>query len=106
MLVALSTTAADLGTTGLVTLVVFAAKPLPPEAAPLSGSLALGGASLQTGLALADPLASLDTELARGAAAPVEVYEAPPAGAQSRQAQTAVASLVDHTSTASATACC
>ncbi|HUE03495.1 MAG TPA: hypothetical protein VMR62_28305 [Bryobacteraceae bacterium] len=58
---ALSTTAADLGTTSLVTLVVFAAKPLPPEAAALSGLLALGGALLQTGLALAGPLASLYT---------------------------------------------
>jgi len=36
-------------------------------------------------------------ELARVVAAPVEVYEAPPASAQSVQAQTALGSLVDHT---------
>ncbi len=53
MLVALSTTAADLGIMSLVTLVVFAAKPLPPESAALSGLLALGGGLLQTVLALA-----------------------------------------------------
>ena len=52
MLVALSTTAADLGIISLVTLLVFAAKPLPPESAALSGLLALGGGLLQTALAL------------------------------------------------------
>jgi uncharacterized membrane protein YccC len=104
MLVALSTTAADLGIMSLVTLVVFAAKPLPPESAALSGLLALGGGLLQTALALAfwpirkyvperRALAALYTELARVAAAPVEVREAPPASAQSVQAQTALASL-------------
>jgi hypothetical protein len=53
MLVALSSTAADLGIMSLVTLVVFAAKPLPPESAVLSGLLALGGGLLETALALA-----------------------------------------------------
>ena len=38
MLVALSTTASDLGIMSLVTLVVFAAKPLPPESAALSAA--------------------------------------------------------------------
>ncbi|MGO4882248.1 MAG: hypothetical protein ACLP59_15650 [Bryobacteraceae bacterium] len=47
MLVALSTAAADLGSISLVTLLVFAAKPLPPESAALSGLLALGGGLLQ-----------------------------------------------------------
>jgi uncharacterized membrane protein YccC len=104
MLVALSSTAADLGIMSLVTLVVFAAKPLPPESAALSGLLALGGGLLQTGLALAfwpvrryvperRVLAGLYLELARAAIAPVEVREAPPASAESTQAQTALASL-------------
>ena len=104
MLVALSTTAADLGIMSLVTLVVFAARPLPPESAALSGLLALGGGLLQTALALAfwpirryvperRALSSLYAELARAAVAPVEVREAPPASAQSVQAQAALASL-------------
>jgi hypothetical protein len=101
MLVALSTTAADLGTITLVTLVVFAAKPLPPESAALSGLLALGGGLLQTALALAfwpirryvperRALAALYTELARAAVAPPDVRSAPPASAQSVQAQAAL----------------
>jgi hypothetical protein len=104
MLVALSTTAADLGIMSLVTLVVFAAKPLPPESAALSGLLALGGGLLQTVLALAfwpirryvperRALAAFYAELARAAVAPPDVREAPPASAQSTQAQTALASL-------------
>ena len=102
MLVALSTTAADLGIMSLVTLVVFAAKPLPPESAALSGLLALGGGLLQTALALAfwpirryvperRALAAFYGELARAAVAPPDVRQAPPASAQSTQAQTALA---------------
>lgn len=104
MLVALSTTAADLGIMSLVTLVVFAAKPLPPESAALSGLLAAGGGLLQTALALAfwpirryaperRALAALYAELARAAAAPPDVRQSPPASAQSTQAQSALASL-------------
>jgi len=104
MLVALSPAAADLGIISLVTLVVFAAKPLPPESAALSGLLALGGGLLQTALALAfwpirkyvperRALAALYAELARAAVAPLDVRQAPPASAQSTQAQTALASL-------------
>ncbi len=108
MLVALSTTAADLGIMSLVTLVVFAAKPLPPESAALSGLLTLGGGLLQTGLALMfwpirryvperRALAALYAELARAAVAPVTVREAPSASAQSTQARTALVSLIgDH----------
>jgi hypothetical protein len=118
MLVALSTTAADLGIMSLVTLVVFSAKPLPPESAALSGLLALGGGLLQTALALAfwpirryaperRALAAFYAELARVAAAPVEEREAPGASAQSTQAQTALASLAAIIrSKASATGCC
>ena len=104
MLVALSTTAADLGIMSLVTLVVFAAKPLRPESAALSSGLAVGGGLLQTALALAfwpirryvperRALAGLYAELARAAVAQPDVREAPPASAQSTEAQTALASL-------------
>jgi len=103
LLVALSTTAADLGIMSLVTLVVFAAKPLPPESAALSGLLALGGGLLQTALALAfwpirryvperRALAAFYAELARAAVAPPDVRQAPPASAQSTQAQASLAS--------------
>lgn len=44
MLVALGTTAADLGVITLVTLVVFAAKPLPAVEALEAGAVAMGGA--------------------------------------------------------------
>ena len=104
MLVALSNTAADLGIMSLVTLVVFAAKPLPPESAALSGLLALGGGLLQTGVALVfwpirrylperRALANLYAELARAAVAPPDIRQSPPASAQSTEAQTALASL-------------
>lgn len=104
MLVALSTVAADLGTITLVTLVVFAARPLPPESAALSGLLALGGGLLQTALALVfwpvrrylperRALAALYTELAHVAGAPPAVFDAPPASAHSTAAQAALASL-------------
>jgi hypothetical protein len=51
MLVALGTTAGDLGVITLVTLVVFAARPLPPVEALESGLVALAGGLLQTLLA-------------------------------------------------------
>ncbi|HVN05809.1 MAG TPA: FUSC family protein [Bryobacteraceae bacterium] len=104
MLVALSTTAADLGIMSLVTLVVFTARPLPPESAAFSGLLALSGGLLQTVLALAfwpirryvperRALAALYAELARTAVAGVDSHQAPPASAQSTQAQAALAPL-------------
>jgi uncharacterized membrane protein YccC len=108
MLVALSTTAADLGSITLVTLLVFAAKPLPTKSAALSGLLALGGGLLQTALALAfwpvrryvperRALAALYSELARAATAPVDVHAAPPASAQTTQARAELASIgLDH----------
>jgi len=104
MLVALSTTSADIGVMSLVTLVVFTARPLPPESAALSGLLALGGGLLQTVLALAfwpirryvperRALAALYSELARTALAGIDPHQAPPASTQSSQAQTALAPL-------------
>lgn len=104
MMVALSTAAADLGTISLVTLVVFAAVPQTPERAVYAGLLAFGGGLLQTVLAvLAWPLrryvperrvlGELYLELARAAALPVQVMEAPPASAQTSQAQQKLAAL-------------
>ena len=104
MLVSLSATAADIGIISLVTLVVFAAKPLPPESAALSGLLALGGGLLQTVLALAfwpirkyvperRALAAFYAELARAAVMPPDERQPPPASAQSTRAQTALMSL-------------
>lgn len=104
ILVALSTTAADLGVISLVTLVVFAAVPLSPEKAALAGLLAFAGGLLQTLLALAlwplrryfperRALGDLYLELSRAAAAPARVFEAPPASAQSTQAQQSLSGL-------------
>jgi uncharacterized membrane protein YccC len=108
MLVALSPAAADLGALTLVVQVVYAAVPLSPEKAVSAGLLAVGGGLLQTALALAfwplrryvperRALADLYNELSRAAAAPIHASQAPPASAQSTQAQNALASLVrDH----------
>ena len=104
MMVALSTTAADLGAVSLVTLVVFAAVPQPPERAMFAGLLAFGGGLLQTLLAVMawplrryDPerrvLGELYLELARATALPVQVMQAPPASAHTTQAQQTLAAL-------------
>ena len=104
LLVALNTTAADIGVMSLVVLVVFAAQPLPPDRALFAGLLAFAGGLLQTLLSIAlwpfrryDPerraLADLYLELARSAAAPVVATDAPTASAQSVQAQTTLATL-------------
>jgi len=106
LLVAVSTAAADLGVVSLVTLVVFTARPLPLKQAALSGALALAGGLFETVLALAfwpvgryaperRALASLYGELSRAAASPLQIFEAPPASAQSTQAQVALATLRD-----------
>lgn len=104
LLVALNTTAADIGVMSLVVLVVFAAQPMPPERALSAGLLAFAGGMLQTLLSVAlwafrryDPerraLADLYLELARSSASPVVATDAPPASAQSVQAQTTLAAL-------------
>jgi uncharacterized membrane protein YccC len=104
MMVALSTAAADLGTISLVTLVIFAAVPQPPERAVFAGLLACGGGLLQTLLAVIfwplrryrperRVLGELYLELTRAAALPVQVMQAPPASAQSTQAQQTLAAL-------------
>lgn len=104
MLVALSTAAADLGAISLVTLVVFAARPLPGLHAALSGLLALGGGLLQTALALGlwpvrryvperRALGILYVELSRAAASDPQIFQVPPASAQSTEAQRMLATL-------------
>jgi uncharacterized membrane protein YccC len=108
MLVALSTTAANLGVISLVTLVVYMAVPQSPERAVYAGLLAFGGGLLQTLLSVAfwplrryaaerSVLGGLYTELARVAAAPVQATQAPPATGQITAAQTALGTLArDH----------
>jgi uncharacterized membrane protein YccC len=104
MLVSLGTTAADIGAMSLVVLVVFAHQPMSRQQAAYSGLLAFAGGLLQTLLALAlwplrryDPerraLADLYLELSRAAASPITAIDAPPASAQSTQAQICIAAL-------------
>ena len=108
MLVALGSTATDLGVITLVTLVVFAAKPLPPVEAVETGLVAMGGGLLQALLALfLWPIRRYEPErriiggifegLARVAEAPPEVGKAPPMTRQISDAQEALAPLArDH----------
>jgi len=104
MLVAISTTAADLGVISLVTLLIYAAQPLTPHQAVVSCILALGGGLLQTVLSIAlwpvrryEPerraLANFYFELARAAQQPLIPTSAPPATLQSAQAQEALSAL-------------
>src|SRR5437762_5957857 len=82
MLVAVGTTAADLGVISLVTLLIYAAQPLTTRQALISSALALGGGLLQTALSVAlwpvrryEPerraLARLFLELAQAAEQPL-----------------------------------
>ncbi|MDQ1469710.1 MAG: hypothetical protein QOJ99_1190 [Bryobacterales bacterium] len=109
MLVALGTTAGDLGVITLVTLVVFAARPLPPVQALQVGLLAMGGGLLQTLLAIAlwpirryEPerriIAALYRSLSSLAHNPTPPSNSPPHTNQFNEAQDALASLNgDHT---------
>jgi uncharacterized membrane protein YccC len=104
MLVALSTTAADLGVISLVTLLVYMAVPQPFGRAVSAGLLAFGGGLLQTLLSVAfwplrryaaerRILSDLYTELALVAAAPIQATQSPPASAQITASQTALGPL-------------
>jgi uncharacterized membrane protein YccC len=104
MMAALSAAAADIGLISLVTLTVFAANPTTWQKAVFAGLLALSGGLLQTALALAfwplrryvperRALANLYTELSRTAASTVLAAAAPPASAESTEAQDALATL-------------
>jgi len=104
MMVALSQAAADVGTISLVTLLVYAAVPQPPERAIYGGLLAFAGGLLQTLLSVGFwplrrylhqrlALGDLYLELARTTITPATATQPPPATAQSTQAQNALANL-------------
>ena len=104
MLVAVGTTAADVGVISLVLLVVYAAQPLTPRQAAEAGALALAGGLLQTALSIAlwpvrryDPerraLGNLFLELATAAGQPTQAANAPPATVATTQAQDAINAL-------------
>jgi uncharacterized membrane protein YccC len=104
MLVALGTTAGDLGVITLVTLVVFAARPLTPLESVESGLTACGAALVQTLLAIAlwpirryEPeraiISSLYMSLAGMARSPVPPSSAPPYSKQISDAREALDSL-------------
>lgn len=101
---ALGGAAPDLGVISLVTLLIYAAQPLTPRQAAISGVLALAGGLLQTALSVAlwpvrryDPerraLANLYLELANRATEPLNAMSAPPASIHSEEAQQALLGL-------------
>lgn len=109
MLVALGQRAADLGVITLVTLVVFAARPLTPVESAETGLLAFGGGLLQTLLSIAfwpvrrfEPerrmISSLYSTLSQIAVSPAGPASAPPASSQISEAQEALASLAGRNS--------
>ena len=106
MLIALGTRAGDLGVVILVTLVVFAARPLPPMVALQSGLVACGGGLLQMLLSIAfwpvkpyQPERRIISELYLAIADIARRTQgtsgAPPASRQISDAQEALASLAD-----------
>ena len=106
MLVALGTSAGDLGVITLVTLVVFAARPMPPVLALQTGMNAFGGAMLQVLLSIApwpwrryEPerriVTSLYAALAGMARAPGVPSKSPPLTNQISDAHDALISLAD-----------
>ena len=109
MLVAVGTTAADVGVISMVLLVVYAAQPLTPRQAAEAGALAFAGGLLQTALSIAlwpvrryDPelraLGNLFLELASAAGRPAQAASAPPVTAATTLAQDAVSALRTDTS--------
>lgn len=108
MMLALGTRAGDLGVVILVTLVVFAARPLPPLVALQSGLVACGGGLVQMLLAIAfwpvkpyAPERKIISELyfaiANIARSARDTSSAPPVSRQITDAQQALASLAgDH----------
>jgi uncharacterized membrane protein YccC len=113
MLVAVGTTAADVGVISLVLLVVYAAQPLTPRQAAEAGALALCGGLLQTALSIAlwpvrryDPerraLGNLFLELAGATGQPTRAASSPPATIATTQAQDAINALGNDNSLESA----
>jgi len=106
LVVVLGATAESLGIVSLVALIIYAAQPLTPRQAMLSGLLALGGGLLQVGMSMAlwpfrryEPerraLADLYVELARMAISPVDPAKTPPVSTQITQAQQTLSGLGD-----------
>jgi uncharacterized membrane protein YccC len=104
MLVAVSTTAADVGVISLVLLVVYAAQQLTPRQAAEASALALCGGLLQTALSIAlwpvrryDPerraLGNLFLELGGAAGQPTQTASSPPSTIATTQAQDAINAL-------------
>jgi len=104
MLVAVGTTAADVGVISMVLLVVYAAQPLTPRQAAEAGALALAGGVLQTALSIAlwpvrryDPerraLGNLFLELAAAAGKTTQAASAPPVTSATTLAQDAISLL-------------
>ena len=109
MLVALGTTAADVGVISTVVLVVYAAQPLTPRQASEAAGLALCGGLLQILLSIAlwpvrryEPerrsLAALYAELGRIATHPSEATSAPLGTREIAQAHDALSNLATDTS--------
>ncbi|HME11298.1 MAG TPA: FUSC family protein [Candidatus Acidoferrum sp.] len=109
MMVALGTTAADLGVISLVSLLIYAAQPLTAQQAAVAGILALVGGLFQAALSVAlwpvqryEPerraLAKFFTQLANTAEAPTSATVAPPASLESDEAQAALTDLGEDTS--------
>ena len=104
MLVALGSTAADVGVISTVVLLVYSAQPLTPYQALQAAGLALCGGLLQIALSVAlwpvrryEPerraLATLYFELVRVATRPAEATSAPPATREIAQAHEALSGL-------------
>jgi uncharacterized membrane protein YccC len=104
MLVAVGTTAADVGVISMVLLIVYAAQPLTPRQAAEAGALALAGGLLQVALSIAlwpvgryDPerraLGNLFLEIAFAASRSTQAASAPPATATTTLAQNAISEL-------------
>jgi uncharacterized membrane protein YccC len=104
MFVAVNATAADLGVISLVTLTIYSSQTLTLQQALISSGLALAGGLLQTLLSIAlwpvqryEPerraLGNFFAELARTAEQPLSATAAPPATAESAQAQDALTGL-------------
>jgi uncharacterized membrane protein YccC len=104
LMVSLSPAAGDVGAISLVSLLIYAAQPLTPQQAAISGLLALAGGLLQTGLSIAlwpvqpyEPerraLTAFYQELASIAEAPLHATAAPPASAHSTKAQDMLSGL-------------
>ncbi len=108
MLVALGTSAADIGMLSLVSLFIYMARPTSIEQALWSGLFAIGGGVLQTGLSVLPwPLKRFAPErsaigdfyvaLSSAAVAPPDPYGAPLATAQSNLAREALSAIArDH----------